>query len=154
MLAATTIAAPAMLRVDRVGDFLAGVRLARRDHHLGALIGQRLGDRPADPARRAGDDRDLAGEIEQIILPVIQRAVTPCSGLDPPSPDDVSRRMLGELDPRDRPVVHLVRPVGQAQRPDPRPARRQPEILADAGAAMRLHRVVDDPQRHVAAHRP
>ena len=40
----------------RVRSMLASLR---------ALIGKRLGDRPADAARRAGDDRHLAGEVEQ-----------------------------------------------------------------------------------------
>src|SRR6185436_15714634 len=49
-----------------VGDLLASLRLARGDHHPGAVMRERLRDRPPDPARRAGDDRDLAGEIEQM----------------------------------------------------------------------------------------
>ena len=41
-----------------------GVGLARGDRHLGAVLGQPLGDRLADALGRAGDDGDLAGEVE------------------------------------------------------------------------------------------
>ena len=51
--------------VDAVGDFLAGVGLAAGDHHLGAELGQQFRRRAADAAAGAGDDGDLAGEIER-----------------------------------------------------------------------------------------
>ena len=44
---------------------VAGRLLARRHHDLGALQGQVQGDRLADALARAGDDGDLAGEIEE-----------------------------------------------------------------------------------------
>ena len=63
--------------------------------------------------------------------------------------------MLRELDPRDRTIVHLVWSVREAQGPDPGPARRQPEILAHAGAAMRLAAKyvggVQNPRVHVGS---
>ena len=96
-----------MLGVDRGGDLVAGVLLAAGDDDPGALLGQRLGDGPADAARRAGDDRDLAGEVEQ---------AGSCR---------VRRRMLGEFDPGDRAVVDLVGAVGEAQGADAGPARGQ-----------------------------
>ena len=65
-----------------------------------------VGDRQADAARRAGDDRDLAGQVEQ---------AAHASAI----------RMLGELDQGDGAVVNLVRAVGEAQRADAGPARRQ-----------------------------
>ena len=50
---------------DAVGYGLAGVRLAAGDHHLGAELRQQFGRGTADAAARAGDDGDLAGEIER-----------------------------------------------------------------------------------------
>ncbi len=50
---------------DAVGDLLAGVGLAAGDHHLGAKARHQLRRGAADAAARAGDDRDLAGEIER-----------------------------------------------------------------------------------------
>jgi hypothetical protein len=52
--------------VDRVCRLNAGFDLARRDHDLGAVLGEALRDRPADAPRRAGDDGDAAAEIKQI----------------------------------------------------------------------------------------
>ena len=50
---------------DRVGGLGAGLGLAAGDDNVRALIGHRLGNGSADAARGAGDDRDLAGEVEQ-----------------------------------------------------------------------------------------
>src|SRR3546814_1934267 len=48
-------------------DLLAFVELAARDDDVGAALGERLDHAIAEPARSAGDERDLAGEIEQRI---------------------------------------------------------------------------------------
>jgi len=48
--------AVAMLVIDAGRHFLARARLARRDGHLGALIGHGLGNRPANAARRSCND--------------------------------------------------------------------------------------------------
>ena len=48
------------LAVDLAGRLLGDVAVDVVDQHLGALAGEQLGRRPADPARRAGDDRRLA----------------------------------------------------------------------------------------------
>ena len=53
-----------------------------------------------------------------------------------------------EFQPRDRAVVDLVRPVGEAQRAHVRVGAGEIEIVGDAAAAMRLDRVVDDLERH------
>ncbi|MNE52835.1 hypothetical protein D3C80_1475270 [compost metagenome] len=53
---------------DRVGDALAAVDLATRYDHVGALLGQQLGDGLADAAAGAGDEGDLAVEVEQLGL--------------------------------------------------------------------------------------
>ena len=95
------------------------------------MLGQRRGDRQADPARRAGDDRDLAGQVEQARV-MRHRQVD-------------RRACLANSMQRDR------RGCG------PRPGRRRGAgcgcpaqlaasgvVLADPGAAMRLDRVVDD----------
>ena len=42
------------------------VGAARHQRDRGAVLGQHLGEAHAEPARRAGDQRDAAGEIEQI----------------------------------------------------------------------------------------
>ncbi|MNN28587.1 hypothetical protein D3C81_1421650 [compost metagenome] len=57
--------AGAMACIERVNHFLAGLCLARRNHYLGALDGHLLGDGAADAARGAGDDGNLARQIEQ-----------------------------------------------------------------------------------------
>src|SRR3546814_4691101 len=46
---------------------LSFVDLAARDDDVGAALGERLDHAIAEPARSAGDERDLAGEIEQRI---------------------------------------------------------------------------------------
>src|SRR5882762_3530915 len=51
--------------VDAVGDFLAGIRLAAGDHDFRAKLRQQFGRGTADATARAGDDGDLAGEIER-----------------------------------------------------------------------------------------
>jgi len=50
---------------DAFGDFMAGIRLAAGDHDLGAEFCEQFGRRTADAAAGAGDDSDLAGEIER-----------------------------------------------------------------------------------------
>ncbi|MNR47497.1 hypothetical protein D3C85_1666030 [compost metagenome] len=54
-----------MLFIDGAGDLFAGPGLARRDDDAGAVLGQTFGDGLADALGRAGDDRDLAAQIEQ-----------------------------------------------------------------------------------------
>src|SRR6185295_14674692 len=55
----------AALRANRGDDCLAGFELAARDHDFRAVLREALGDRAADAATGAGDERDLAGQIEQ-----------------------------------------------------------------------------------------
>ena len=43
----------------------ARVGLAAPDHDLGAAARESLGDRPPDPARPAGHDRDAVAHVEQ-----------------------------------------------------------------------------------------
>ena len=45
---------------EPVGHVSTGVVLDVDEHAAGALLDEPLGDRRADPARRAGDDGDLA----------------------------------------------------------------------------------------------
>ena len=45
------------LAVDLAGGLLGDVGVEVVDQHLGALAGEQLGGRPADPSRRPGDDR-------------------------------------------------------------------------------------------------
>jgi hypothetical protein len=52
------------LRADRLRDRLERLDLARRDDDGGPVLGELAGDRLADPAARAGDDRDLAFEVD------------------------------------------------------------------------------------------
>src|SRR5277367_3622669 len=52
--------------IDGGGGLGAGLGLARRDDDARAMLGEPLGDGPPDAPRRAGDDRDAPGEIEQI----------------------------------------------------------------------------------------
>src|SRR6516164_9304308 len=47
------------------GHLLARFRLAAHDHHVGSGLAERTGDRAAQPAGRAGDNGDPAGEVEQ-----------------------------------------------------------------------------------------
>src|SRR2546429_262465 len=49
---------------------------------------------------------------------------------------------------RQRPLVHLVGAVGEAERAGAGPQVRQREVLADAAAAVRLDGPVDHPLRH------
>src|SRR3954470_19287943 len=53
---------------DAVGNLLAGVGLAAGDHDLGAELRQQFGRSAADAAARAGDNRDLTGEIEGCVF--------------------------------------------------------------------------------------
>src|SRR5919197_128485 len=57
--------------------------------------------------------------------------------------------MLAQLETTDLATVHLVRSVGEAQRPRVRPHESQRELLAHAAAAVDLHRPVEHLQRHV-----
>lgn len=45
--------------------------------------------------------------------------------------------------------MHLIRPIGNPQRPNHRPQIRQWRVLADTRSAIRLHRTVDDSQRRL-----
>ena len=59
--------ARSMVVVDRFGDGFATVLVARGDADPGAMRGEPLRDGEADAARRAGDDGDLAGEVEEFV---------------------------------------------------------------------------------------
>src|SRR5215211_5828143 len=59
-----------------------------------------------------------------------------------------SRGMFGELQPGNGTIVHLVGPIGEPQRADACPACRKRRVLTDSGRTARLHRIVDDLQRH------
>ncbi len=48
---------------DRGGGGVEPFLLAGREHHRRARVGERRRDRPPDALRRAGDERDLAGEF-------------------------------------------------------------------------------------------
>ena len=50
---------------DAVGHLPARIGLAAGDHDLGAELREQFGRGTADAAARAGDDGDLAGEIER-----------------------------------------------------------------------------------------
>jgi hypothetical protein len=56
----------ATLGADRRRHLLAGCGVAGRDHHPPAGFGKRLGDRAADAAARAGNNRDFAGQVEEL----------------------------------------------------------------------------------------
>src|SRR5690606_3802346 len=58
-------AALAMLLIDGDGDLFARPGLARGDDDARAVFGQTLGDSLANALGRAGDDGDLAAQIEQ-----------------------------------------------------------------------------------------
>jgi hypothetical protein len=58
-------AAFAVLSLDRFDHLFARTRLARRYDDSRAVLRHPLDDGAADAARRAGDDGDLAGEIEK-----------------------------------------------------------------------------------------
>ncbi|MNG21819.1 hypothetical protein D3C84_1062270 [compost metagenome] len=53
---------------DGVGDVLAAFELAARHDHVGALLGQQFGDGFTDATAGAGDESDLAVEVEQLSL--------------------------------------------------------------------------------------
>ncbi|MNE86801.1 hypothetical protein D3C80_1839330 [compost metagenome] len=53
---------------DGVGDLLAAVELAAGNDHMGALLGQQVGNRLADAATGTGNKGDLAVEVEQLGL--------------------------------------------------------------------------------------
>ncbi|MCY1551506.1 hypothetical protein D9M68_878420 [compost metagenome] len=50
---------------DGVGNGLAALDLAAGNDHVGALLGQQLGDGFTDAAAGAGNEGDLAVEVEQ-----------------------------------------------------------------------------------------
>src|SRR5690606_4614942 len=58
----------AAFRDDGVGHGLAAFDLAARDDHMGTLLGQQSGDGFADAAAGAGNESDLAVEVEQVGL--------------------------------------------------------------------------------------
>ena len=54
------------LRLERCLDLFAARRIAAGDDEAGsAALGKQMGDRFAEPLRRAGDDRDLALKRER-----------------------------------------------------------------------------------------
>src|SRR5690606_20917075 len=57
------------LCVDLRRGRVARILLAARNHDLGALFGHRLRGGFADAARRSGDQRNLAGHVEQAHAP-------------------------------------------------------------------------------------
>src|SRR5262245_39282622 len=57
--------------------------------------------------------------------------------------------VLARLQPADLAPVHLVGPVGEAERPRVSPHGGQREFLAHAAAAVELHGALDDRERHV-----
>ncbi len=52
------------MRRDLGGEAAVGPDVAQPQRHVGARAGQRQRDRPAEAARRAGDERHLSGQIE------------------------------------------------------------------------------------------
>ena len=52
--------------IDFSGYLFARTSLTRRNHHLGPMVGHTFRHSPANAARRAGDDGDLTGQIEQV----------------------------------------------------------------------------------------
>src|SRR5262249_8281118 len=74
----------AALGADLGRGGLAGLGLARGDHHLRAVLGHPLGDRPPDPAAGPGDHRDLPGEVEQAHRAVAPRPPPPLRCPPPP----------------------------------------------------------------------
>src|SRR5690606_13488563 len=147
-----------MAGVDRLGHRIARILLSAGDHHPRALIGHRLGDRAADAARRSGDDGDLAGKIEQghqlypptVPFPRMPESLAAKARSPAPSRQWIltpvrmtaaregSDPIFAEFEAGDRAVVHLVRPVRQAERADRGISARQAEIAGHATAAMRL----------------
>src|SRR5256885_10790435 len=73
-----------------------------------------------------------------------------CSGGPGPRGHDPAGRGLpfepAKLELADLVAMHLVRPVGEAERPCVRPGVRQPEVVGNASAAVRLDRPVEDLQ--------
>jgi hypothetical protein len=57
---------PPAARRDGRHHLLAGFQFAAGDDHRRPTLGQALGDGAADAARRAGDQRRLPGEVEEI----------------------------------------------------------------------------------------
>ncbi len=53
---------------DGIGDMLATFKLAARNNHMGALLGQQLGNGFADATAGTGNKGDLAVEVEQLGL--------------------------------------------------------------------------------------
>ena len=54
-----------IVRLNVGGDALEPFRVHVAQDHLGALLGQRLGDRLADPARAPRDDRNCVLELHR-----------------------------------------------------------------------------------------
>ena len=52
--------------IDFSGYLFARTSLTRRNHHLGPMVGHTFRHSPANAARRASDDGDLTGQIEQV----------------------------------------------------------------------------------------
>src|SRR5881409_2108223 len=57
--------------------------------------------------------------------------------------------VLAQLEAPDLAAVHLVRPVGEAERARVRPHGRERELLAHAAAPVELHGALDHPERRV-----
>jgi hypothetical protein len=76
---------------DLFGHGLAGVKLAGSDDHVGARLGQRLDDGPADAARSPGDDGHLAGHVVQCRegshVPIVPRPAGSATAGRRPNPD-------------------------------------------------------------------
>ena len=61
-----------VLGIDRGRHVFARAQIAAGDHHLGAVIGEVLGNRLTDPARRSGDDGDLPGQVKLVHIPAFR----------------------------------------------------------------------------------
>ena len=93
----------------------AAVRLDVGHHHLHALGGEALGEREPDPARRAGDHRDLPGEILHGFPP---------RPADRPDDAASSAQRRVRSSGRHRPVVRPRRDPRIERPADVRPVRR------------------------------
>src|SRR5262249_3843324 len=90
--------AGAEFRIELGRDRVAGVLLAARHHHFRAMLRERLDAGAADPARRSGDHRDLAGEIEPAHAPA-SPATPPPAATSPGSRSTVFSACVDEALP-------------------------------------------------------
>ncbi len=143
---------------DAVGDFLAGIGLAAGDDNFGAELRQQFRRGTADAAARAGDDGDLAGEIERGVFHgccslIFSRHCEARYAIGRRSPDGDDSRMRARTRNDD---LHQPAALGDAAQMVVRVAEGvfdhgQPlEVVADLGlhghadAAMELDRLLAD----------